>query len=63
MSANDQAAWVARLPGWARERYEERAAVMEFEGGLERSEAEMRARAVVDVEVQQALRSSRLGHE
>jgi hypothetical protein len=41
------AAWLVSLPGWAREMFEERAAIMEFDGGLARDEAEGRARVEV----------------
>lgn len=35
-------------PAWAREAYEERAAIMEHDGGLSRAEAEAAAREAID---------------
>ena len=41
-------AWLVSVPGWAREMFEERAAIMEFDGELTRAEAERRARAAAE---------------
>ena len=48
LSKLSNSAWAAALPEWARERYEERAAIQEHDGKLARNEAERRARAAIE---------------
>lgn len=49
MSAADRAGW----PLWAREAFEERAAIMEYDGGLERADAERKAEEAIRLELAQ----------
>jgi hypothetical protein len=52
ISNSASSTWRGSLPDWARKMFEERAAILEFDGELPRTEAERRARA----EVESALR-------
>lgn len=57
----DNHRWAARLPSWAREHYEERAAIQEYEGGLPRAEAEKQARAAVEARIALLAKQKKFG--
>jgi hypothetical protein len=46
-----------------REEYEERAAIMQFDGGLPRAEAERRARAIIERKLKQPEQMDLIGPE
>lgn len=43
----------ASWPDWAREAWEERSAIMEWDGGLDRADAERKAEAAIILEMAQ----------
>lgn len=50
---------VDRWPAEARDRFEERAAIMEFDGGLTRANAERRAEQITRAQWEEAQRAAR----